>query len=66
MPIVRRESGAKVGWVVYDNEAEARQYAESDALKADRERMLDLGYDFGYCWPGEIDKVADGWRVCTP
>lgn len=66
MTMIRRESGAKVGWEVYDNEAEARDRGNSDALKAERARMLSAGYDFGYCWPGEVDKVADGWRVCTP
>lgn len=66
MTMIRRESGAKVGWEVYDDEAEARARATGDALKKERARMLELGYDFGYCWPGTVDKVADGWRVCTP
>jgi hypothetical protein len=26
----------------------------------------DLGYDFGFCSPGSIDKVVDGYEVCFP
>jgi hypothetical protein len=66
MTLIRRESGNKVGWEVYDDEAEANARAHSPELAAERDRMLGAGYDFGYCWPGQVDKVADGWRVTTP
>lgn len=53
-----------MGWEFYDDEEEARQRAA--ALVPDRERMLSFGYDFGYQWPGTVEKVADGWMVTVP
>lgn len=64
MALIRSESGCKVGWEFYDDEEEARQRAA--ALVPDRERMLSFGYDFGYQWPGTVEKVADGWMVTVP
>lgn len=70
MAMVRQESGCKVGWEVYDNEAEAKAAAARAA--EERERKAALGYDFGYQWPGSIQhfenhhEFGECWRVCTP
>lgn len=55
MPLIRSDSGNKVGWETYDNEAEAKARAEQIAEQ--RDRMLIAGYDFGYCWPGEVTQA---------
>lgn len=61
---IRRETGCKVGWLYYDNEADALE-----ASKAARHNGLidrDLGYDFGYCSPGSVTKTDNGeWEVCV-
>lgn len=52
MAIIRQDSGCKVGWVTYDDKAEA----EAAAVKAREEAvaMAARGYDFGYQSPGEV------------
>jgi hypothetical protein len=57
MALIKTDSGCKVGWEVYDNEAEARARATSPELAADRTRALQAGYDFGYQWPGTVERV---------
>lgn len=57
MAILNIRGGCKVGWVTFDNEAEAKEAAVN--VENDRKRMLRQGYDFGYQWPGTIDHVTD-------
>lgn len=70
MPIIRRDSGNKVGWTTYDNEAEAREAAAK--ARAQGIEMAGRGYDFGYTFPGVVDQIrrdgelVDEWRVTTP
>jgi hypothetical protein len=54
MPLIKTDSGCKVGWETYDNEAEAK--ARGEAVAAERARMLQQGYDFGYQWPGTVER----------
>lgn len=63
-----RETGCKVSWLYYADEAMAREAAiaarHNDRVDAER------GYDFGYCSPGSVGKPSDKgehaglWRVC--
>lgn len=63
------EGGCKVGWAFYDDEQEANECSarESEA----RERKFAQGYDFGYQWPGAIQrldthpKYGACWMVVT-
>jgi hypothetical protein len=68
MALIKQESGCKVGWYTYDNEAEAK--AASAQAARDAARMARQGYDFGYQVVGGIQKVAvDGklaYRVTIP
>lgn len=64
MTLIHEEYGCKVGWLTYDNEAEARERAAKARL--DAEDKAARGYDFGYCVPGEVRKVEDGWVVTIP
>jgi len=57
-------SGCKVCWETYATEEEAK-VASVLARKEGYEKAA-LGYDFGYCSPGSIDKVKDGWEGCWP
>lgn len=69
MPLIKTESGCKVGWHFYDNEEEAIK-----ASKSAREigiRMLGQGYDFGWQLPGDIKRETDKhgnnvWVVTVP
>lgn len=46
------ESGCKVGWEIWDNEAEAQEASKrAFALAISK---ASRGYDFGYCQPGEV------------
>lgn len=54
------ESGCKVGWEIYDNEAEALEAAER--AKVDAERKWAQGYDFGYQVPGAVKHVDFYYR----
>lgn len=67
---IRSNSGCKVGWDTYDNEAEARK--ASEAAKVEAVAMAQQGYDFGYQSPGEIvqarkdgEKIPE-WTVTVP
>ena len=52
MALLDTKSGCKVGWAIYDNEAEATERSETEAVN--RDRMFGQGYDFGYQWPGAV------------
>lgn len=63
--IIRRESGARVGWVTTDDREEAEQLADEAAKHA--ARMVVAGYDFGFQSPGQIRENNDGtFTVTTP
>lgn len=67
-----RSSGCKVGWRYYLSEADAKKAAE--IAKYNAEISMRLGFDFGYCSPGEIIKCGPEYRndyaglyeVCVP
>lgn len=67
MAIVKRTAGCKVGWVWYDNLAEAE--AALPRIMRDAQRALELGFDFGFQCPGEIRQVdlngQPAWMVTT-
>jgi len=63
-PPIRGRGGCKVGWEVYATRERAEEMAEYYAREA--EHKATLGYDFGYCCPGSIRTVVDGFEVCTP
>lgn len=58
MTLLKEEAGCKVGWANYDNEAEATERGKLESER--RERKFAQGYDFGYQWPGSVDR-----KVCT-
>lgn len=62
--IIRHRSGCKVSWNTYEKEETAREAAMAAQLNASN--MECLGFDFGFCVPGEVKKVSDGWEVCIP
>ena len=64
MTMISSHSGIKVGWETYDNEAEALERSETARKQA--EEMLEQGYDFGYCCPGEVVKHStEGFWIVT-
>jgi hypothetical protein len=70
MALIEQRAGCKVAWATYDNEAEA--LAASEQAKKDAVRRAELGFDFGYCVPGEINHRPDHpehgevWVVTLP
>ena len=54
--LITQSSGCKVGW----NYWSTREEAEADSVKQCSEavRKANLGYDFGYQSPGQIDEVV--------
>lgn len=57
--------GCKVIRRTYATEDDANKCAEVAA--EEREVQLSRGYDFGYCWPGDITKNEDGtYTVVCP
>ena len=67
------DGGCKVSWSYYDKREDAD--AASKAAQHDAEIQLSLGYDFGFCCPGDIRWVEAGtkfggdsgrWEVCMP
>lgn len=57
--------GCKVSWYTYADRAKAETC--SKAARHNAVIQVGLGYDFGYCAPGSIDKLADGrFEVCIP
>ena len=64
-PAIRQEGGCKVGWLWYATRDEAEQASKVAVDEANHKAWL--GYDFGYCVPGEIRETKDGlWRVTKP
>ena len=61
---VDQRGGCKVGWLTYATESEAE--AASAWAITEAQSKAELGYDFGYCAPGSIAKVAKGFEVCMP
>lgn len=64
---IYRESGAKVGWLTYADRATAEQCAAAARHNARIQEAL--GFDFGYCAPGDIEERpvgGSGFRVCIP
>lgn len=59
---VRYRGGCKVHWFIFADEATAKECQKWAIVEAEiRERQ---GYDSGYCSPGSITKVHDGFEVC--
>lgn len=59
---VSRRGGCKVYWETFATREEAQRAAAWAFVEAEiRERQ---GYDSGFCSPGSIDEVADGFEVC--
>jgi hypothetical protein len=57
--------GIKVSWRIYKDRGAAEQCAA--AAKHNAVIQADMGYDFGYCMPGSIDKLEDErFEVCIP
>jgi hypothetical protein len=67
---IRESSGCKVGWLTYDNQADAEE-ASRIALEQ-RGIRASMGYDFGYQSPGAIEHLVDSatgseaWIVTIP
>jgi hypothetical protein len=63
---IRTRSGCKVSWNYYDNLADAQACAEAAQFNARIDAAM--GYDFGFCAPGEIRSLNDGaeFEVCLP
>ena len=61
---VSTRGGCKVGWATYATQEEADDV--SAWANKEGHRKSRLGYDFGYCSPGTIEKVPDGYEVCLP
>ena len=58
-------SGCKVAWYTYATKAEAEAAAEVAVSEAIRKAAL--GYDFGWCSPGEVRGTDEhGWVVTVP
>lgn len=60
MTLIANPQGCKVGWAIYDNEAEAEARAVAEQ-KLRVERAAE-GYDFGYQWPGAIKHMTDHYE----
>lgn len=59
---VSRRGGCKVYWETFATRAEAEIASKWAIVEAEiRERQ---GYDSGYCSPGSITEVKDGFEVC--
>ena len=57
--------GCKVSWRTYKTRVEAELCALAAKHNARRDEAL--GYDFGFCIPGEIKETKDGlFEVTTP
>jgi hypothetical protein len=67
---IREDSGCKVGWLTYDNQADAEK-ASQIAVEWGRKRAA-RGYDFGYESPGQVvhkvnsDTGEERWIVTIP
>jgi len=61
---VKQQSGCKVGWLYYKDKKSAQLC--SKAAKNNANLRAWQGYDFGFCVPGEIERVDGLYRVCIP
>lgn len=57
MTMIANPQGCKVGWAIFDNEAEAIERAASETAR--REARAAQGYDFGYQWPGALNHLTE-------
>lgn len=60
--IVGARSGCKVHWETVATEADAKLLSEWAQREGTRREAM--GYDSGYCSPGRIDKVKNGFEIC--
>lgn len=61
---VSYRGGCKVSWETFATQAEAERVSVWAIVESEiKERQ---GYDFGYCSPGSIRAVKDGFEVCLP
>lgn len=61
---VESRSGCKVSWethATHEAAVKVSKYASELAFI-----KMDQGFDFGYCAPGSIEKVSNGYQVCLP
>ena len=57
--------GCKVSWYTYETRDEAEQ--ASKVAQVEARHRAGLGFDFGWCIPGEITECKDGrWLVTIP
>lgn len=62
---LKQESGCKVGWMFYATREEAEEC--SRIAQEEAAHKSNIGYDFGWSWPGSIEKMQSGtWRVTVP
>lgn len=62
---VELEVGCKVEWYTYKTIEEAKECAET--AKCNARIRASEGYDFGYQYPGDIQKLPNGtFRVTCP
>lgn len=63
---VKQLGGNKIGRLYYETKEQAE--AALPLVEKKRERALELGYDFGYMWPGEIyqEPSSGHWVIITP
>ena len=62
VPTIRRRGGCKVYWDIVATEEQAKKVREWALVEAEIKEQQ--GYDSGYCSPGSIEKVKDGFEVC--
>jgi hypothetical protein len=55
--------GCKVSWLTYDKREDAEE--ASRIAISERDHLWGLGYDFGWCLPGEIVETSGGKFVVT-
>lgn len=65
MALISSSSGCRVGWLTYDDEAEAD--ARAEVARTEARQMEQRGYDWGFQVPGEVRQTAPGeWTVTVP
>lgn len=62
-PRVRTRTGHKVSWQTFATLEQAQSV--SGYARQEGEWLASLGYDFGYCSPGEIEANDDGTYTVT-
>ena len=61
---IKYEGGIKVAWMTYATEEQAKEC--SIVAEFNAAILSHKGFDFGYCIPGDIKKVDDGYCVTIP